>query len=70
MRLFRRSGFTTFDFGGYAESASATAGIAAFKQQFGGVLVEEYDGVVPVTRRGRSVLLAGELTRSLRMARA
>jgi hypothetical protein len=66
MRLFRQLGFSTFDFGGYDESDGETAGIAAFKRQFGGFVVEEYNSVVALTRRGTALLRARDLSHGLR----
>jgi hypothetical protein len=59
-QAFKRLGFRRFDWGGMFEDESdpARASVNTFKRDFGGALVRMYGCTIPVTAKGRLVLLA------------
>lgn len=63
MAALAAAGFTEYDFGGWyaGHTDRAKLGINAFKQEFGGVLRHEFDGVAPLSWRGRLYLQARRL---------
>src|SRR5207302_5721146 len=58
IEFFRKRGFASYDLGGipHVTHDRHLEGLTRFKLGFGGKLVEEYSGVVPLTRRGSAVL--------------
>jgi hypothetical protein len=58
IQLFRAAGFARYDLGGLPrpEQDRHLRGVTQFKLGFGGSLVQEYSGVVPLSRRGNLIL--------------
>lgn len=71
MLAFKAEGNSVYDFGGAYRGSEdpAKAAITNFKKNFGGVESVRYDSVLPLTWRGKLVVLGSQGTRSLESLR-